>query len=281
MPPPSPIPAKFQKTQIVGAPDYIAGEVPVLVLHNLGHTSIKALQEAVLQNIGAAFVPDEVITLKELGLADYPKTVSGKVKKSRLAELVRTFRKQRDDHADQTTSNSSIHDTVVRAYYKSTGISIENLDLQAPTTNFADSISFIRVRDSLRKNLGFTLTFEEMVDNSNIASQIKLLQKRNIQSPKNAHSLVEPSGPPSLDEMSITFGSQDQAEKMKELISKTVGAKKFTWVNDVASVIPAYDYMQVLLESELINSWNFSIAIMADGSSTQVRVDARPRDLGR
>ena len=44
LPPPSPIPANSQKTQIVGAPDLIAGEVPVLVLHNLGHTSSKALQ---------------------------------------------------------------------------------------------------------------------------------------------------------------------------------------------------------------------------------------------
>lgn len=270
----SSVPANSLKTQIVGAPDFIAGEVPVLVLHNLEHISKKALQEAVLQNLGAAFVPDEVITLKELGLADYPKTISGKVQKSRLAELVRTFRKQRDDHAHQTTSKTSIYDTVVHAYYKSTGISIENLDLQAPVTNFADSISFIRVRDLLRKNLGVTLTIEEMVDNPNIASQIKLLQKRNVQSSKNAHSLVEPSGPPSLDEMSITFGSQDQAEKMKELISKTIGAKRFSWFNDVADVIPAYDYMQVLLESELINSWNFCIAIMADGSNTQVRVDA-------
>lgn len=229
--------------------------------------------------MGAAFVPDEVITLKELGQADFPKTISGKVQKPRLAELVRTFRSQRDNHADQTTSKKSIHDTVVHAYCKSTGLPIENLDLQAPTTNFADSISFIRVRGSLRKELGFTLTAEEMVDYPNIASQIKLLQKRNFQSPKSARSLVKLSGPPSLDEMSITFGSQDQAEKMKELISKTIEVKGFNWFNDVASVIPAYDYMQVLLESGLINSWNFAIAIMVDGSSAQVRFDAHFREF--
>lgn len=253
--------------------------MPVVVLHDLGHTSIKALQEAVLQRMSAAFVPDEVITLKELGLADFPKTISGKVQKSRLSELVRNFRSKRDADADQTTSKESIHDIVVRAYYKSTGLPIENLDLHAPVTNFADSISFIRVKDFLRKKLGFTLTVEEMLGYPNIASQVKLLQKRNVQSPKSAQALVKPPGPPSLDEMSITFGSQDQAEKMKELIIKTVGAKGFSWQNDVASIIPAYDYMQVLLESELINSWNFAIAIMADGSSTEVRTEGQCRRL--
>ena len=246
--------------------------MPVVILHNLEHTSIKAIQDAVLQHMGAAFVPDEVITLKELELADFPKTTSGKIQKSRLAELVRALRSQRNNHADQTTSKKSIHDAVLHAYYKSTGLPIENLDLQTPTTNFADSISFVRVRDSLRKELGFTLTAEEMVDYPNIASQIKLLQKRKFQSPKNARSLVKPSGPPSLDEMNITFGSQDHAEKMKELISKTVEGKGFSWFNDVTSVIPVYDYMQVLLESELIHSCNFAIAIMAEGSSTQVRL---------
>ncbi|MCJ1264211.1 hypothetical protein MMC22_004082 [Lobaria immixta] len=93
-------------------------------------------------------------------------------------------------------------------------------------------------------------------------------------------SLVKPSGPPSQDEMNITFGSQDDAEKMKELISKTVEVKGFSWLNDVTSVIPAYDYMQVLLESELINSWNFAIAIMADGSSTQQLRAALEKALG-
>lgn len=254
----------------MGAPDSIAGEVPVVVLHNFENTSIKALQEAVLQHMGAAFVPDEVIALKELGLVDFPKTVSGKIQKSRLAELVRTFRSQRDSHADQTTSKKSIHDIVVHAYYKSTGLPIQSLDPQTPITNFADSISFVRVRDSLRKELGFTLTAEEMVDYPNIASQIKLLQKRNFQSPKSAPSSVKSAGSPSLDEMSITFGSLDQAEIVRELICETVEAKGFNWFIDVASIIPAYDYMQVLLESEVINSWNFAIAIMADGSSTQV-----------
>ena len=220
--------------------------------------------------MGPAYVPDEVLTLQELKLADFPKTVSGKIQKSRLAELVREYRSQRDMHADMTTSKKSIHDIIVKAFYKSTGIPVQDLDLQAPITNFADSISFMRVRDSLRKELGSTLTIAEMVECPNIASQIELLHRRNIQEQKSEQYAIRNSGSPSLDEMSIAFGGLGQAKKMRDQISIAVESKGFSWSDDVASVIPAYDYMQVLLESELINSWNFAIAIMADESNTQV-----------
>lgn len=159
---------------------------------------------------------------------------------------------------------------MTRAYYKSTGIPLENLDSQSPVTNFADSISFMRVRDSVRKELGYTLTIREMAEYPNIASQIRLLQGKGFQSQFGTHSTSKRWGPPSLEEMSIAFGDSSEAQRMTTLISNTLEASGFSWSHDVASVIPAYDYMQVLLESELIKSWNFAIAIMADGSSTQV-----------
>ena len=197
-------------------------------------------------------MPDEVMTLTELGLADFPKTPSGKVQKPRLAELVRLFRFRRD--GKQNTSMRSIHDTVLHAYYKSTGLAIENLDLLTPVTNFADSISFMRVRDTLRKQLGFTLTFQEMTEYPNIESQIRLLQGRDVKSQNDSCSTSKFPGPPSLDEMSIAFGSSDEAARMKTLICKTIEAKGFSWSHDVASITPAHDFMQVLLESELIST---------------------------
>ena len=240
-----------------------------MVLSSLGDSSVKTLQQAVLQHMGAAYVPDEVITLAELGLTDFPKTISGKLQKVRLAQLVRAFRDQRDHKHNR--SKTSIHDIILHAYHRSTGLPVKNLDLQTPVTNFADSISFMRVRDTLRKEIGITLTVQEMMEHPSILSQIRLLQERDFESQNDARLTSKPSGPPSLDEMSIAFGGLDEAERMKTLISKTIEARGFNWSRDVASIIPAYDYMQILLESELINSWNFAIAIIADSSSTQVR----------
>ncbi len=240
-----------------------------MVIRSLGDSSVNTIQQAVLQHMGAAYVPDEVITLPELGLTDFPKTLSGKVQGSRLAQLVRTFRDRRDQKHNE--SKRSFHNVVLHAYHKSTGLPVENLDLQTPVTNFADSISFMRVRDTLRKEIGVTLTVQEMIEYPSIQSQIWLLQGRDSRAQSAARLTPEPSGPPCLDEMSMTFGSLDEAERMKSLISETLEAKGFSWSCDVASIIPAHDYMQILLESELINSWNFAIAVLADGSSTQVR----------
>ena len=242
-----------------------------MVVSGLGNSSVKILQQAVLQHMGASYVPDEVVTLAELGLTDFPKTISGKLQRVRLAQLVRTFRDQRDHKHDR--SKASIHNVILHAYHRATGLPVKNLDLQTPATNFADSISFMRVRDTLRKEIGITLTVQEMMEHPSILSQIQLLQKRDLQSQNGRRLTSNPSGPPSLDDMSIAFGSLDEAERMKILISKTLEAEGFSWSRDVASIIPAYDYMQVLLESELINSWNFAIAIIADGSCTMVRQD--------
>ncbi|KAL8961911.1 MAG: hypothetical protein Q9193_001606 [Seirophora villosa] len=255
------------QAQVVGAPDSIAGEVPVVVLRSLGNTSVKTLQQAVLQHMGAAYVPDDVITLTELGLTDFPKTLSGKTQKVRLAQLVHRLRDQRDQKCNE--SKSYIHDVVLHAYQRSTGIPVQNLDLRTPVTNFADSISFMRVRDILRKEIGVTLTVQEMMEYPSIYSQVRLLQGRDPQSQNAARSTLVPSGPPSMDELSITFDGLVEAERMKTLISHTIEAKGFDWSQDVASIIPTYDLMQILLESELINSWNFAIALIANGSSTQ------------
>ncbi|KAL8754104.1 MAG: hypothetical protein Q9199_004570 [Rusavskia elegans] len=256
------------QAQVVGAPDPIAGEVPVVVLRSLGDSSVKTIQQAILQHMGAAYVPDEVITLPELGLTDFPKTISGKLQRLRLGQLVRTFRDQQDHKHDE--SKTAIRNVVLQAYHRSTGLPVENLDLQIPVTNFADSISFMRVRDTLRKQIGVALTVQEMIEYPSIQSQIRLLEGRDFRAQNAARLTSKPSGPPSLDEMSMAFGGLHEAERMKSLISKTVEAQGFSWSRDVASIIPAHDYMQILLESELLNSWNFAIAIIADGSSTQL-----------
>ena len=133
----------------------------------------------------------------------------------------------------------------------------------------------MRVRDTLRKELGFTLTFREMTEYPNIEYQVQLLQGRDVKSQNGTCSTSKFFGSPSLDDMSIAFGSLDEAARMRNLISKTIEAKGFSWSGDVVSIIPAHDFMQVLLESELISTWTFAIAIMADGSSTQVSQDAR------
>ena len=263
----------LSQVQVVGVPDLIAGEVPVAILQNMRGTTAKTLQEIVSQQMGPSYVPDQIISVETLGLIEFPKTISGKVQKTRLAELVLHYRRDKGTSADTTDSGKTLHDALVRAYYRSTGIPVEALDLEAPITNFADSITTMRVRDYLYKDLGWAMSVQQMVDYPNISSQIRLLQNLNAHKErKSRKSQVLPgaSDPPTIDEMSIMFGGLEEAKEMSALIHKTLRGKGFDFHEDVASIIPAHDFMQVLLESGIIKTWHFGIAIMTNGSTKEV-----------
>ena len=69
------------QAQVVAAQDPFAGEVPVAILRQLpsGDDPRGLLSGAVRNSMGMLHVPDEFVTLQDLGLDDYPRTMSGKV----------------------------------------------------------------------------------------------------------------------------------------------------------------------------------------------------------
>jgi acyl carrier protein len=230
------------------------------------------VHEAILQNLGAIYVPDEVISIETLGLTDFPKTISGKIKKSVLTRLVREYRSSKSNNFHLMGPETSVHRALRKAYHKSTAIPEEMLDLELPVTNFADSITFMRIRHYLRKELGFTMSTQQMTEFPTIKSQIELLQKLNHGQISISSNLPRLGDTQDLEELSITNGSLENAEDLIRIAKETLHTQGFNGPNDVASIIPTYDYMQMLLDSGIINSWNFGISIMADGSTTKVSI---------
>ncbi|KAH6659372.1 hypothetical protein BKA67DRAFT_529526 [Truncatella angustata] len=248
---------------VVGAPDPIAGEVPVLILEGKHLEAARHVQDVVLRELGAAYVPERTITLTELGFADFPRTTSNKIQKSQLIARVRALLSD-EVMTSSSTDEVAIKDKVLAAYFKSTGVPIEKLDVNIPTVQFADSIAFMRVRDYLRKSLSHTLTTKEMNDHPTIAAQIKLLRDRsasNTRSNKLAGNSLRQS---SMEDLSILFGGMKEARAMMLRISDVLQAKQLSWPQ-VLSVVPAHDYLQVLLNSQIIETWNFAIAVVTKG----------------
>lgn len=68
-------------------------------------TEIQPMQDAVWRILGPEFVPDDIITLKQLGLTDFPKIISVKVQKSQLSALVANFRSLREK--EKTINNAT------------------------------------------------------------------------------------------------------------------------------------------------------------------------------
>lgn len=238
-----------------------------MVVDSVANVSVKSLQDAVLGSIGATYLPDEVISLDQLGLEDFPKTASGKVQKAQLAAVVRDFRARREA---EEAGRDAAEEAVLQAWQRAVGIASEHLDRNVPTTMFGDSIAVMRVRDTLRKKLGIVLSPEEMVEHPTIKSQVKLVRtKRPVEiTPKSVSVSV---GPPSMEDLVLHFGGKHEAEQMKDQVSSALISQWFDWEQDVSSVIQSYDALSILVEAGIIHTWNFAIAITSRVSSVQVR----------
>lgn len=86
--------------QIVGAPDPIAGQVPVAVIEASAERLklvAKEIHDTVLAKMGPMFVPTQILPLQELGLATWPRTTTGKIKKPPVADAVEKLLRQQED----------------------------------------------------------------------------------------------------------------------------------------------------------------------------------------
>ncbi|KAL5407395.1 hypothetical protein PMIN04_011741 [Paraphaeosphaeria minitans] len=285
------------EAQVVGAPDTFAGEVPVALVRALppGDNPAGQLLEAVRNHMGVLHVPDEVITLGALRLDDYPRTISGKIQKAALRVIVAAYRNNRETKHDSATAstdgdavhtngdtngtvrrdpgtieNKDVEQTVLQVWWRATGIEPSKLDKQTPTFNYADSITLMRVRALYRKELGVTLTAVEMSQNGDIQSQINALERKFSQSQNQTTAqLPRFENARTLEELQVVLGPENDARTFKETATRALKKQGFNFDQDVESVIQMNDFIDVLEREKLINTWNFGISIVADGSTVQ------------
>ncbi len=235
---------------------------------------MKTMQDAVLNSMGPSYVPEEFIRLVDLGLEDWPKTLSGKVQKTRLAGLVCGFRERRYSQARKspqaTGSDTSLALTVLRIWSELLGLPPEQIDKMSPLQLFADSISIMLFRDKLKKETGRTLALEDMVSHNTIEAQIHLLSIQH-QSPIRSRPAFrqERTGPPSVNDMVHTRGDVAQAKDTRGLVEEVITSLGLNW-NDVEDVIPAYDLAQVLYKRRRQLTWNFRYALVTNAAEPKV-----------
>jgi acyl-CoA synthetase (AMP-forming)/AMP-acid ligase II len=260
------------EAQVVGAADSIAGEVPVAILRKLplGGNATMSLQEEVRTSMGMLYVPDQIMTLEDLGLDDLPRTMSGKVQKSTLRNLAAAFRKHRgSDTAQSERQSKSIEETVLHVWWRATGIAPDSLDKEAPTSNFADSITIMRVKDMYRKELGVALSTREMADHESLHDQISILQSKSNPASRrdSGYQPLAVTSPPSLEDIQLVVGADNNAVSFKKAASSAIAKYGFDFDQDVSAVIQSSDFTDVLVRTKVIDTWNFGIAIVADGST--------------
>jgi aryl carrier-like protein len=256
--------------QIVAAPDSIAGEVPVAVVHGTVDASVeREIRDTILKHMGTVYIPDESISLKDLGLDDYPRTTAGKIQKTKLAKLVSDSRKKRDTFISNRV-DAQLERDVKEIWAKTVGLEPEQLSLHDPISNFADSITVMRVRDKVKRQTGKSLSLAEMVEAGTLAEQIKLLttQPVSAENPQQKQ-LSQREGPPSVEDMAHLTEDPDLFEATKELVEKTITPYGLSW-SDVQEVLPAYDFASVMAETHLFDTWNFKMTLLPNKIQKEV-----------
>ncbi|KAH8682289.1 hypothetical protein BX600DRAFT_505894 [Xylariales sp. PMI_506] len=255
--------------QIVGVNDPIAGDVPVAIVLGPVDAALRgAVQNAVLHNMGNIYIPEAVISLQDLGLSDYPRTMAGKIKRIQLSSLAKKYLDGQDSK-DGTLSDSALAKEVQAIWARSVGLEPSQISLDTPISEFADSITTMRVREMVKRNTGRTVSLVDMVNAGTIAGHIRLLQEQTTES-KVEHSRPIREGPPGVDDMAHLTEDPDLFEPTKNLVLKTISPFGLDW-NDVEDILPAYDFANVMTETRLFDSWSFKMSFLAKADKTKLR----------
>lgn len=249
---------------MVGVPDPIAGELPVAVIGSKTPFSAADLQKVALQSLGPAFVPNQFITLEELGLDEFPKTMPGKIQKIKLAGIVKDFLASKQQ--DLSIKERQLLASVKALWSKNLGIQIDKLDINASLAEVADSISIMRFQSALRKQAGKTLTIEQLVENNTISSQVKLLEGMPEEKKKSL-TATSPrrSGPLTANDMLHTIENPNIFNVTRRTIEEILRPMGMDW-NDVEGVFPAYDHGQVSFQNRRTSSSSYRWPIHTNAS---------------
>lgn len=211
--------------QIVGAPDAIAGEVPVAVVatsaEELTRRVAGEIHHTVVEKMGPMCVPSHIIPLEALGVTDWPRTMTGKIRKVEVSELVKKFLQEGGEYhsGDEGGARPGKRDQLAREvlsiWARSIGLEETSLSVHQPVTEFADSLTIARVIRKIKRSIPGTgsLSAQEMTRADTIEAQIDLVARiasvhasphddeKGRGGPHAVASPVGRSGPPSVEEM--------------------------------------------------------------------------------
>ncbi|KAF4889532.1 putative acyl--CoA ligase YdaB [Colletotrichum fructicola] len=280
--------------QVVGIRDTIAGEVPAVVIKGDQQATAveKAVRKTVLQSMTTMHVPDLVINIKDLDLADFPRTTSGKIQKFKLKQaLAAHLDRQATSGAASTLSGLKQHDEEQVKAIWTTALGLGNtsqLDINMPLGQHIDSITMMRVRDKIRKQTGIALPLAAMAQASTVAEQIELL--RSLSADHKTTSTIKDTNvghlatqqrrmaaandriatrePLSIEELVDIAPNPTLYEFIKDRVLESISPCGFGW-EDVENVCPANDSNAVQAQCGFYDTINFNMAISTKQKTTK------------
>ena len=248
------------QAQVIGIPDEVAGEVPVAIVQRSTeiHTH-ESLRELVSRDLSVAYVPKLILDLqKDLRLAEFPKTTSGKVQKAKLRALVADYLETQLPPVEMQ-ADDSIKSALTRIWARISGQRSEDISTTVSIHSFADSLMLIQFCNKVKKELAKDIAIEDLEKHNSIEEQVKLLQSRPISQTKH-DSKEQRQGPPGIEEMVHCLGDPIRASKTQVAVEQILRKMGLSWDNDVEDVIPMADAPQVMSRRLRPHSWNHRLA---------------------
>lgn len=257
--------------QVVGKLDSIAGEIPIAVSQTAVTTEdVDKIQNLILDCMGPIYLPEEVLTLEQLGLTDFPRSTLDKIAKSKLTKIVRHYFDSRDaPKTNGVHKPDELTEQVQKVWKRTIG---HNVDIDRQITDFADSITTMRVRDRLSKEVGVKLTLPEILEAKTIRDQIERIRGRSKES---EHQIRVPETEDALNEKDLLYLTHGltTARTARGYITKEISKFGLSW-EDVHTVSPASDFVQTFVQADICNaswSWKFAFALKPGVPMTTLR----------
>ncbi|RMY63793.1 hypothetical protein D0863_10278 [Hortaea werneckii] len=240
---------------VVGASDDILGEVPVAVvsggdrMKDFGQT----LPSLVVQHLGPSFALDQVVPLSDLGMVEFPRTTSGKIRKQELALALDKYRKASKPRptgdgaslarADSFDIADPLEKVLTDVWTRILGVPEYTLGPDTKISDLADSLTMMQFRRLLRKDHALELSLSEMIKNPTIAEQAILLGKTEIDTPKEMVSAPRREGPPGPFDVVEAYGDRERLQSIQQLVTPLLGLYGLGWEQDVEDIIPMNDVL--------------------------------------
>ncbi|KAL9005316.1 MAG: hypothetical protein Q9188_001907 [Gyalolechia gomerana] len=246
-----------QSSQVVGVPDEIAGEVPVAVIKMAkdGTIAKSFLHDRIVKELGLTFALERVVDLKELATDDWPTTATGKVRKVSVRQLVLDLLDLESKGSPRETAREPTEAALTRIWARFSGVPDHQISPSMSLEGMVDSVTVMRFRSQVKKELGKSFSLEELNSNPTIVKQAVILDSQQESILRGSEAQAEPAreGPPGLEDVVHARGDQTTFEEIRQAAEKELHALELSWDKDVEEILPMYDFLQ---------AWRVNISIM-------------------
>lgn len=247
----------IQSSQVVGIPDDVAGEVPVAIIKMKtdGTVSKNLLHERIVKELGVTFVLERVLDLKELAVDDWPTTATGKIMKMDVKQLVLDHIDFESKRSSRDVAREPTAAALTQIWARFAGVSENQLSPTMSLEGIVDSVTVMRFRSQVRKELGKTFSLEELNANPTIVKQAAILDRQQETVLRGSEAVTGPAreGPPRLDDIVHARSNQKTFDEIRQAAKDKLRSLGLSWDRVVEEILPAYDFLQ---------AWRLNISII-------------------